>query len=135
MSYFVAILIWIVMSHFSSWQYSILGITHQQTSTKKNCRSPHSSSVPVVLSPPVTNGESMEISKYWIMGSWKNLSINGRVRHNGRDANFLWDVCISWVSNQKHNFDIGQKPYWISLFFFALNYKRWIDQSFVNSFY
>ena len=29
-------------------------------------------------------GGGMEISKYWIMGpgGWKNLSINGWVRHN-----------------------------------------------------
>ena len=25
----------------------------------------------------------MEISKYWIMGDWENLIINGWVRHNG----------------------------------------------------
>ena len=25
----------------------------------------------------------MEISKYWIMGVWKNLIINGWVRYNG----------------------------------------------------
>ena len=25
----------------------------------------------------------LEISKYWMMGGWKNLIINGWVRHNG----------------------------------------------------
>ena len=51
-----------------------------------------------------------------------------------------WDNQIScgvftfWVSNQKNNCDIGQKSYWISLFFFALNYKHWKSQSFVNVF-
>ena len=44
-------------------------------------------------------------------------------------------VFILWVSNEKNNRDIGQKPYWTSLFFFALNYKHWKSQSFVNVFY
>ena len=42
-------------------------------------------------------------------------------------------VFIFWVSNQKSNVDIGQRPYWISLFFFTLNYKHWISQSFANA--
>ena len=43
-------------------------------------------------------------------------------------------VFIFWVSNQKSNVDIGQRPYWMSLFFFTLNYKHWISQSFANAF-
>ena len=44
------------------------------------------------------------------------------------------DVFAFWVSNQKGNVDIGQRPYSISLFFFTLNYKHWINQSFGNAF-
>ena len=35
---------------------------------------------------------------------------------------------------KKKKIYIGKKPYWISLFFFALNYKHWNSQSFVDVF-
>ena len=133
----------------------------------------------------------MEISKYWIMGGWNNLIINGWVRHNGgpdlkmgggylsklilvpqkilnktstfwpnapkilskcipelpwqnwheihfllhfhacsfsnnslKWINFLCGLFIFWVSNCLKIGQVGQKPYWISFFFFALNYKQ-----------
>ena len=136
----------------------------------------------------------MEISKYWIIGGWKKLIINGWVRCNGRVdlkmervegvilskvilvpqktvnktstfspnapkilskcipelpwqkwfkihfllhfhacsfsnnswkwINFLCGVFIFWVSNCLKIVQVGQKPYWISFFFLALNYKQ-----------
>ena len=33
---------------------------------------------------------------------------------------------------KKNNIDIGQMPYWISLFFFTLNYEHWKSQSFLE---
>ena len=49
--------------------------------------------------------------------------------------NFTWCIYIfSFKSKKKKKLDIGQKPYWISLFFFALNYKHRKSQSFVNVF-
>ena len=37
---------------------------------------------------------------------------------------FLCGVFIFWVSNCLKIGQVGQKPYWISFFFFALNYKQ-----------
>ena len=119
------------------------------------------------------------------MGGWKNLIINGWVRHNGgadlkmgggsfpkefwchkiyltklppfdpmlqkysasafqnchgrTGARYIFfyismlvvsvvialcGVFIFWVSNCLKIGQVGQKPYWISFFFFALNYKQ-----------
>ena len=46
------------------------------------------------------------------------------------DTNF-YVVYLYFDFQIKKNLDIGQNPYWISLFFFALNYKHWKSQSFV----
>ena len=45
----------------------------------------------------------------------------------------FYGVFMFWVSNQKNNLDIGQKPYRIPLLFFALSYSHWKSQSSIGN--
>ena len=64
--------------------------------------------------------------------SW--IFISKIAGHPDEWLKFFYGVLIFWVSNQKNNLDIGQKPYWISLLFFTLNYKHWKSQPSVTVF-
>ena len=46
---------------------------------------------------------------------------------------FLWCIYIlSLKSTKQNNLDLDQKPHWIFLLFFAVDYKLWKSQSFVS---